>query len=576
MRATVFLLGLAASTCASAEPFVFRGDLQDGGKPAEGAHELRLTLYAHPAAQLPLAGPLELTGVVLQDGRFAVDVDFGALPAGVSEGWLEVAVRAQDEGGALVTLPGRERVALKAAQICPASWALAGNADTNAAVDFLGTTTAQPLVLRGNNQRVAYYESIPLTTGTTANVVLGAAANSSAPGVRGASIGGGGSTSGGDDDVADDGPNQVFSHYATVAGGNKNRAGEQVGDGDFASIGGGLENLVLADAGHVGGGYHGTITAAYGTIGGGFFNVVQGERGTIAGGENNFAQGASSAVAGGVFNFAAGVAAGVPGGNDNCAGGDLSLAAGHRAKVRPGNAVPAVPGTACAVATSSDADGDEGSFVWADSQNADFLSSGPNQFAIRAAGGVRLNNDTDLHFGADARQMLNLFQQNYGIGVQSGTLYFRSGQRFAWFEDGAHDDDAIDPGTGGTLLMTLGIDSGTPTGTARAQTFTSVSSRHVKTAFASIDAGTILSRVLALPLSEWSYVNAPERRHIGPMSQDFHAAFGLNGADDEAIATVDADGVALAAIQGLNAKLEAELAALRAEMAQLRAALEQR
>jgi phage shock protein A len=39
------------------------------------------------------------------------------------------------------------------------------------------------------------------------------------------------------------------------------------------------------------------------------------------------------------------------------------------------------------------------------------------------------------------------------------------------------------------------------------------------------------------------------------MAQDFHAAFGT-GTDDKHIATVDADGVALAAIQGLNEKLE--------------------
>jgi len=53
-------------------------------------------------------------------------------------------------------------------------------------------------------------------------------------------------------------------------------------------------------------------------------------------------------------------------------------------------------------------------------------------------------------------------------------------------------------------------------------------------------------------------------RHIGPMAQDFQAAFGV-GADDKHIATVDADGVALAAIQGLNEILkekESRIAAL--------------
>jgi len=39
------------------------------------------------------------------------------------------------------------------------------------------------------------------------------------------------------------------------------------------------------------------------------------------------------------------------------------------------------------------------------------------------------------------------------------------------------------------------------------------------------------------------------------MARDFHAAFGL-GESEKRINTVDADGVALAAIQGLNQKLE--------------------
>ena len=69
---------------------------------------------------------------------------------------------------------------------------------------------------------------------------------------------------------------------------------------------------------------------------------------------------------------------------------------------------------------------------------------------------------------------------------------------------------------------------------------------------------------------------SPSVRHVGPMAQDFHAAFGLGG-DDKHINTVDADGVALAAIQGLNQKVEKELkqkdakiAALERELGELR------
>jgi hypothetical protein len=53
--------------------------------------------------------------------------------------------------------------------------------------------------------------------------------------------------------------------------------------------------------------------------------------------------------------------------------------------------------------------------------------------------------------------------------------------------------------------------------------------------------------------------------NLGPMAQDFHAAFGL-GENDCAIAAVDADGVALAAIQGLNEKMEQQLRAKEARL----------
>jgi regulator of replication initiation timing len=57
------------------------------------------------------------------------------------------------------------------------------------------------------------------------------------------------------------------------------------------------------------------------------------------------------------------------------------------------------------------------------------------------------------------------------------------------------------------------------------------------------------------------------------MAQDFYAAFGLGGSDTT-ITTVDPDGVALAAIQGLNERMESENATLRAENAELKTRLE--
>jgi len=86
-------------------------------------------------------------------------------------------------------------------------------------------------------------------------------------------------------------------------------------------------------------------------------------------------------------------------------------------------------------------------------------------------------------------------------------------------------------------------------------TWINASDRTLKQDFALVDPQTVLAKVAALPVQTWSYKTQPGQRHLGPVAQDFHAAFNL-GADDTSIATVDEGGVALAAIQGLNQKLE--------------------
>ncbi|MFD7105887.1 tail fiber domain-containing protein [Streptomyces celluloflavus] len=64
----------------------------------------------------------------------------------------------------------------------------------------------------------------------------------------------------------------------------------------------------------------------------------------------------------------------------------------------------------------------------------------------------------------------------------------------------------------------------------------------------------ILDAVVALPVSTWRYRWEPEEvRHLGPMFQDWQAAFNL-GDDYKGIYGVDANGVALVSIQALHRK----------------------
>ncbi len=108
--------------------------------------------------------------------------------------------------------------------------------------------------------------------------------------------------------------------------------------------------------------------------------------------------------------------------------------------------------------------------------------------------------------------------------------------------------------------------------------FVTTSDRNAKENFTRVSPAEVLSQVASLPITRWTFKEMKDGAHIGPTAQDFHAAFGL-GTDDKHIATVDADGVALAAIQGLNEKVEfrsQELAAENAELRRRNEALEKR
>ncbi|HTV43318.1 MAG TPA: tail fiber domain-containing protein [Candidatus Sulfotelmatobacter sp.] len=114
---------------------------------------------------------------------------------------------------------------------------------------------------------------------------------------------------------------------------------------------------------------------------------------------------------------------------------------------------------------------------------------------------------------------------------------------------------------GETFLIDYGdadIDDGdvnVANGDVNALAFNTTSDRNLKEKLAPINSNNILAQVVNLPISSWSFKADAQTRHIGPMAQDFYAAFDV-GTDDRHIATVDEDGVALAAIQGLNQKLE--------------------
>jgi hypothetical protein len=81
-----------------------------------------------------------------------------------------------------------------------------------------------------------------------------------------------------------------------------------------------------------------------------------------------------------------------------------------------------------------------------------------------------------------------------------------------------------------------------------------ISDVNAKQTFRDLDGEDVLTKLAAMPIQTWSYKAQGDRiRHVGPTAQDFAAAFGL-GEDPLRIGTVDADGIALRAIQALEAR----------------------
>jgi hypothetical protein len=113
--------------------------------------------------------------------------------------------------------------------------------------------------------------------------------------------------------------------------------------------------------------------------------------------------------------------------------------------------------------------------------------------------------------------------------------------------------------------------------------WSTISDRARKEGFLGIDPAEVLARVRTLPVTTWRYIEEEDRtvRHIGPMAQDWHAAFGFSR-DATTINMSDFDGVNLAAIQALDARATAQDARLQAlearnvELAAQNARLEER
>ncbi len=147
---------------------------------------------------------------------------------------------------------------------------------------------------------------------------------------------------------------------------------------------------------------------------------------------------------------------------------------------------------------------------------------------------------------------------NFGLTVAAGVLTFNKA------------------GTGGQEFTIRERNHATATldvqGHVRGTSFKATSSRALKTGFEALDSGEVLAKLEQLPVTSWRYKTEDEDvRHFGPVAEDFQRLFGLG--DGVSIATVDADGVLMLAVQGLNSELKAQVQAKDAEIEALQARL---
>ncbi|HZO95335.1 MAG TPA: tail fiber domain-containing protein [Candidatus Baltobacteraceae bacterium] len=310
------------------------------------------------------------------------------------------------------------------------------------------------------------------------------------------------------------GRNNVASGIAaTISGGGLN-----VASGYVATVGGGSHQNATGYKSTISGGTENTADAMNSTIGGGLQNAAHGDEGFIGGGSGNTVSGQYGTIGGGGLNTA-GQNGTVAGGYKNNAGAQATISGGYGNtangiySVVPGGYGNSAAGRFSLAAGYRSQAAYDGDFVWSDSdaEASSLSASAANQFVARAEGGYALYTNRALTTGV-----------------------------------------VLAPGSGA---------------------WASTSDRRDKRNVRGVDGRLLLHKLDDLNVSAWSYRSEGDVRHIGPMAQDFHAAFGL-GPDDTHITSIDEDGVALAAIKALHRELSetrGELARTRAQLSRLEA-----
>lgn len=262
------LIALALGTAfasAEASSWAYRGTLEDGGQPANGRYDLRLSLLDANAAK-SIGSAITFVDVQVNNGSFSVDADFGLDLTKFAA--LKLKTEVQQAGSGFVSIGEPSHFDAKAA-LAGICWDTTGNV-VAASGEFLGSTNDVSVEIKSNNRRAAQFTAAGSVAawGDAPLIALGSEANIAS--AFGATVGGGGATR---------------DSSGTLDANQRNRA-----SGNFAAISGGRGN---------------TASAWDTVVAGGNFNVASGQESAVSGERSNVASAPDSA-AGGAFNSSSG------------------------------------------------------------------------------------------------------------------------------------------------------------------------------------------------------------------------------------------------------------------------------
>ena len=522
----------SASLLAQGTAFTYQGVLSQGGAASNGSHDLTFTLY-DAADGGETVGPSNLVNdLTLTNGLFTVTLNFGAGTFDGSGRWLQIAARPGDSTGAYTNLSPRQPVTATPYAVYAGGANAAGL--TGAINDSLLSSNV-PRLDGGNT----FTESQTIRTSSGGLVISSSTGGQFGSGTLRVQ----GNTGLGADPHPD---YRLFVRGSVYANG-------------FTGNGSGLTGVNAVNAVDATKALHAN-TADTATEALNFKGSVADEQLSAnvpkLDGKNTFA--APFAI-----NTGAGILSVV---NEGGLTPGLSMTGGPNPGIlRLRNALDVWPNTNGATAGRVDVrntignpvitlDGANGRVTAASyAGNGSGLSGLPKFDGGNAFTGNQVVVNGSGFFGDHSSGL---------SGVGAGVRVFRD------TTTGAGSIFAYNYATGLPLPLTLqqpggnvGIGTTTPStkldvaGEITATAVNLTSDRNAKQDFKPVNVREVLEKVVGLPISEWRYKTQSDARHIGPMAQDFHAAFAV-GRDEKHITSVDADGVALAAIQGLNEKLE--------------------